>query len=453
LAQTEEEDNLEIEELQWLAVGKATAQTYGIVMNTLLDQIIPFNDDLWYWDSILGSHRYTLLYWTQTSPLRFQNWARDIYSDVKERFDEIRGGDDIRPLQTFQQQWGQFYGLVKTSIEKRSLSTVRSAVISPMALVEQEIKIKRQDLKKLMEMSASGLGVLMDEGLSFDVDLNGAASTRTSESGKERKDDWKGVVEKSIALTESVLNKITAEDISVHEFEDTVFANIDDDLESGIVTSEENSSSSRPGLLTKRLLRILDSTMPSHMEASSILARSSGRPSALIRYWLPATALILSSATLLRILVSRKAAIRTWIQDFGNTVIDFWFNWVVEPSKKVIGTIRHDKDSEVAIMSKKSLEGDRASLERMAVDFAKDNGTSGSLSEADISNIRAKVQEGDLTTVLVAYERDLRRPFVGTVKGDLVRALLIQIQKTKVDVEVAMGGIDALLKSQELVFG
>jgi nuclear-control-of-ATPase protein 2 len=39
------------------------------------------------------------------------------------------------------------------------------------------------------------------------------------------------------------------------------------------------------------------------------------------------------------------------------------------------------------------------------------------------------------------------------VRGDLVRALLIQIQKTKVDVEIAIGGIDALLKSQELVFG
>jgi nuclear-control-of-ATPase protein 2 len=54
---------------------------------------------------------------------------------------------------------------------------------------------------------------------------------------------------------------------------------------------------------------------------------------------------------------------------------------------------------------------------------------------------------------LRAYEKDLRTPFIGTIRGELIRALLIQIQKTKVDVEVAMGGIDALLKSQELVFG
>ena len=65
----------------------------------------------------------------------------------------------------------------------------------------------------------------------------------------------------------------------------------------------------------------------------------------------------------------------------------------------------------------------------------------------------ARIREGDLTPVLRAYEKDLRKPFIGTVRGDLVRALLIQIQKTKVDVEIAIGGIDSLLKSQELVFG
>jgi len=133
-------------------------------------------------------------------------------------------------------------------------------------------------------------------------------------------------------------------------------------------------------------------------------------------------------------------------------------NWVVEPTKKVIGTIRHDKDSEVAIMSKESLKGDRDSLERMVVDFAIDKpeaaGVGASpLSETQIAEIRAKVKEGDLTPVLRAYEKDLRRPFVGTVKGDLLRTLLIQVQKTKVDVEVALNGIDGLLKSQELLFG
>lgn len=103
-------------------------------------------------------------------------------------------------------------------------------------------------------------------------------------------------------------------------------------------------------------------------------------------------------------------------------------------------------------MSKNSLLADRASLERMVVDFVRDRPDLHP-GVTDTTEIVNSVKEGDLTPVLKAYERDLRSPFVGTVKGDLIRALLIQIQKTKVDVEIAISGIDALLKSQELVFG
>jgi nuclear-control-of-ATPase protein 2 len=160
-----------------------------------------------------------------------------------------------------------------------------------------------------------------------------------------------------------------------------------------------------------------------------------------------------SSTTILRIAVNRKEEILTWIREFGQTVLDFWTNWVVEPTKKVIGTIRHDESSEVSILSKRSLEGDRASLERMVVDFAVANPDGPPLDESQIANIRSKVREGDLTHVLKAYERDLQKPIMGAVTGNLVSALLIQVQKTKVDVEVAMSGIDSILKSQELLFG
>ena len=99
------------------------------------------------------------------------------------------------------------------------------------------------------------------------------------------------------------------------------------------------------------------------------------------------------------------------------------------------------------------------SLEAVQIrDFAVDNpamatGDSTTLTAPEIEDIRLKVREGDLTPVLRAYEKDLTSPLMGTVRGNLIRALLIQIQKTKVDVEVAISGIDSLLKSQELVFG
>jgi nuclear-control-of-ATPase protein 2 len=225
-------------------------------------------------------------------------------------------------------------------------------------------------------------------------------------------------------------------------------------VEQTAVLDERHSS--RQLLLSYRLQKILDSHLPEHISASRKLVVRYGRPSALVRYWLPAGLLLAFSGTFFRILFKKKAAILTWVRELGVTVLDFWANWVVEPLRKVIGTIRHDEDSEVALLSKRSLEGDRASLERMVVDFVVDHAADGldqPLGDPDIALLRRKVKEGDLTPILRAYERALRRPFVGTLRGDLIRTLLIQIQKTKVDVEVAISGIDSLLKSQELVFG
>lgn len=47
----------------------------------------------------------------------------------------------------------------------------------------------------------------------------------------------------------------------------------------------------------------------------------------------------------------------------------------------------------------------------------------------------------------------LQSPVSSLIKGSLLRSLLIQIQKSKVDIELAMSGIDKLLKSQQLLFG
>ena len=442
------------QELEWLLVSKAATQTYGLILNVLLEQTLPLSNDIGYWNEILGSYRYTGLYTIQTSPLRLWSWVNDIYNDAWQRLGSIRsaGDQEVREQGTMSDRWRRFYGLIKDSMRDRSLADMQSRFLSPITMSRMEARSKRKRLKNLREMSASGLGMLMDEGMDFDVDDESSVSSRGRSTSQE---EWRSVVAKSISLMEGVLGHITVLELGTNEFEEMVFTNIEDDSRSMQHDSEDRSALQATRLRV-RLQNVLKVHIPAHIAASTCLIRQYGRPSPLVRYWLPGTALFLASGTLLRVIVSRKAEIITWIQDFGDTTIDFWNNWVLEPLKKVIGTIRHDEDSEIAIMSKESLQGDRASLERMVVDFAIDNANTSSgarLTDAEVADVRAKVREGDLTPVLRAYERDLRRPFIGTIKGDLIRALLIQIQKTKVDVEVAVGGIDNLLRSQELVFG
>jgi nuclear-control-of-ATPase protein 2 len=91
----------------------------------------------------------------------------------------------------------------------------------------------------------------------------------------------------------------------------------------------------------------------------------------------------------------------------------------------------------------------------MVVDFAKDRGIQ------DLSNISHQVQRGDISSVLRSYEQDIRQPIKNIVAGndyltdflgDIIRSLLIQLQKTKVDGELAMSALDRLLKANELNF-
>jgi nuclear-control-of-ATPase protein 2 len=104
----------------------------------------------------------------------------------------------------------------------------------------------------------------------------------------------------------------------------------------------------------------------------------------------------------------------------------------------------------------------------MALSLSKDKYNFG---PAELEGLSLQIRRGDLTPVLKVYEEDLKSPLRSAVAGSLIRSLLIQVQKMKVcldvlgpspikfticlhqvDVDVALSGIDKLLKSQELTF-
>ncbi|KAF2165683.1 hypothetical protein M409DRAFT_67057 [Zasmidium cellare ATCC 36951] len=460
-AQVEEEverkDGYE-QELEWMLVSKATTQVYGHVLNGILDEAVKLSDDIWYWDEVLGSQQYTALYSIQTSPLRLWDWGSKVWEDVKERggnFSLRSASQDAQD--TVSQRWKEFYGLVRQVVRERSVKEVHKQMLSPVTRIRGEIRAKQNALKKVRIRNANALGVLLGEGLANDsVHGEGLTATvQTEEESQEKWLRWKAAIKHNVALMEAVLAKINDLETPVDNFDANIAELTDDDP---LYAVDSQDSSLPPQAVAERLSRVLVLGLSQYTNSTKALVQEHGTPSRLVRYWLPISIAVLSSSTVLRVVVNRQAEIIQWIQELGTTVVDFWHNWVVEPTRNVIRTIRHDEGSEISIMSKRSLQGDRESLERMVVDFAIDNpsnatGSSAQLTETDIAAIRTKVAEGDLTPVLKAYEKDLTSPFLGAVRGNLIRALLIQIQKTKVDVEVAMGGIDALLKSQELLIG
>ncbi|KEF59675.1 uncharacterized protein A1O9_04521 [Exophiala aquamarina CBS 119918] len=430
----------EVSNLEWVAVGKATAQVYGLILDSLLNRTIPLSESIWYWDDVLGSYANTALYTVQMSPVKFWKQAKEVYADARQKF---RSGTHIRAsaqeaTSTLSAGWREFYGLVQNSIKERSLAQAQSKILSPFSIARIEVRRNLTHITNLRRTSATTIGRLVRECLVFDgasEDRKHGALPMLMEAQEE--EDWQTTVARAVNLLGGAVRS--------QQQEDDEEENDDDSIDPATASSTE---------VAHALIKILDEHLPQQETQADALRSAYGKPSRLIRYWIPAVGIVLSGSTLLRIVSNRRAEIAQWFRDLGQTAIDFWINWVLEPTKKLIGTIRHDENSEIAIQSRDSLQADRDSLERMVVDFAiqhPENGTS--FTESQIADIRSKVKQGDLTSVLKAYEREMQSPIKNAIAGDLIRTLLIQVQKTKVDVEVAIGGIDSILKSQELLFG
>ena len=135
-----------------------------------------------------------------------------------------------------------------------------------------------------------------------------------------------------------------------------------------------------------------------------------------------------------------------------DTTASFWRNWIIDPVNNILKTIRHDDSSEIALMSQQSLDSDLKSLERMVIDYVHDLHKSEG-NNIDLSHLQEAVKSGDMTVIMSDYEKELRTPIKSVLTGQMLRNILIQIQKTKVDGSLALSGVDRILKSQELVFG
>lgn len=142
-----------------------------------------------------------------------------------------------------------------------------------------------------------------------------------------------------------------------------------------------------------------------------------------------------------------RMAIVDWIRlNLVDTAVGFFKNWIVKPVWDMLGILR--ADDTMTITSKDSLRSDLESLERMVMDFLRDNKVA-----ATTEQVHQAVSQGDLTMMMSQYENEIKTPYRLLVNGLMIRLLLIQIQKTKVDGATAISGIDKLLKLQQLLFG
>ncbi|MCO5613828.1 hypothetical protein L7F22_068106 [Adiantum nelumboides] len=443
-----------------ISAARLTYSVYGLVLNDLLNQAETVNDQAWYWTEVEEDPIQTITYLVQTLPERIINLAVVIGKKLGDttlaplasatqdnslsREERHRRAELSFNTETLRRSWrlirespvlaiGALFPLsvnedrsnksdnIETFNQKKKnkkpqlVSAAR--ILTPLGLTRHEARSKRGKLIKQRDEMAIKVGTL-SQALS-EVDARDAKSISAEDLQNEL---WERVKEMQNALQVNNSTEVSNSTASSKDLSSSLYELVNIQISQQRKDVDTLLSSAPVGL---------------------------GLPNRLARLW-PALVLgpVVSIITI-RIVTRSWDTIVAKAQDAKETIRGFIVNWVYDPCIKLLDTIRTGDEGGM-IISPESLNSDLKSLERMVSDFSAEKyGISG----PELDEVAARVREGDLTTVLRIYEAELKSPLKSAISGSLIRSLLIQIQKVKVDIAVAMRGVDQLLKSQQLLFG
>jgi len=155
-----------------------------------------------------------------------------------------------------------------------------------------------------------------------------------------------------------------------------------------------------------------------------------------------------------------------WTQTAVDAARGAWVEHVIAPLDRLKGELFNTFRRRPAIVSMDEYEADRDSLQRMLEDFKSDYIRKRGAQAASNSSTRSGAVGLEMSSpndvppsgeelqgmelMMRSYEQGLKKPIRHLVSGDLMRSLLIQVQKLKVDTESAMLEIDQILHANEL---
>ncbi|KAF7302963.1 hypothetical protein MKEN_01258900 [Mycena kentingensis (nom. inval.)] len=272
----------------------------------------------------------------------------------------------------------------------RLLHSIWSAIFLPVHLTREECRLKRRQLRSVLDRRATTLGMLAD--------------LRRKESSQ----------------------------------------NLPMDLLVQLGGDPENEPTSSLECIQVVSSVLFPKAVREHAETIGALRR----PSRLALLWpklllFPPLALYAA-----KVLYDSRASLFELARDAKATLEGFVRNSLVEPLKDVIKTVRTGGEDGV-IVRPEGVAADVQSLERMTLSLARDQLN---YNAAQLDALSKQIRVGDLTPVLQLYEEDIKHPVKSALTGALLRSMFIQVQKAKVDIGQALSGIDKLLKSQELTF-
>ncbi|KAL0580643.1 Nuclear control of ATPase protein 2 [Marasmius crinis-equi] len=428
--------------LEQTVLNKVMISIYSQALDVLLFQSLEAEKEMEWWDEVERSPSSVAYYLLQTLPSRIVNLLQTIYAGLRRQnlpvnISQLKPSSlrllfPSRALRPSVLLTSMFPHLLYSSqtlspipsspfffasqpppsssmferihhIISQFMRSIRHFVALPYYLTKQECQFKRRRLEVIRDDRALALGELAQGRLRIrDVLVKSRADPES----------FRGVIESiSQAIDDGAAIETTSTLSMIRNLDSDAFARCRD-LHAARLQSKQLIRPSRSTLIWPQLVL----GPPVFLYAVSRLYQSRG--------------------SLIELAQESKEVLKGFLVD-----------WIIEPLKGVLDTIR-SKDRSV-IVSKEGIDADFDSLERMAISLAKDHMN---YSPEQLRALSEQVKAGDLTSVMKLYEEDIRSPLKSALTGTLLRTLFIQVQKAKVDIDQALGGIDRLLKSQELTF-
>ncbi|SPQ97720.1 unnamed protein product (mitochondrion) [Plasmodiophora brassicae] len=178
------------------------------------------------------------------------------------------------------------------------------------------------------------------------------------------------------------------------------------------------------------------------------------RPGHLQRHWLGYTvggiALLLAGRTVYMH--------RDWFENmyhkFAVAAKDFWVEHVSDPLHAIHKRLLRDQ---LPAMRRDEIEQERKTLESMLREFGMEQldrnpqlFPPGMRREDAVAQIEKSAASGNMSLVLESYKTEVSKPLYALAAGDLLRSILIQLQKLKVDLETSLLELDLMLDQNEI---
>lgn len=174
------------------------------------------------------------------------------------------------------------------------------------------------------------------------------------------------------------------------------------------------------------------------------------KPRRATRYWIRYTcgAVGLSVCSMWLIRHSRLSGshdIDNWVREAKDSTVSFLHDHVEQPLLSIRDELFETfRKRHKGMMEHEEVQLTANSLHRMLLAFTE---------QTEGKNLPKNASDQEMLEIVMArYEKELEHPINNLLKGELARALLIQVQKLKLDTETAMLELNQILRANEINF-